>query len=76
MDIWLLLEVVTLAIGAPVLALEYYWVILLATSMKYPRSLANEKPRLGRYPLVTVLIATFNEKFVIQRALEAIKQLD
>ena len=76
MDIWLLLEVVTLAIGAPVLALEYYWVILLATSMKYPRSLANEKPRLGRYPLVTVLIATFNEKFVIQRSLEAIKQLD
>ena len=75
-EIWLLLEVVTLGIGVPVLALEYYWVILLAMSMKYPKNLAREKPRLAHYPLVTVLIATFNEKFVIQRSLEAIKQLD
>ena len=75
-EIWLLLEVVTLAIGVPVLALEYYWVILLATSMKYPRNLAKEAPKLSRFPSVTVLIATFNEKFVIQRSLEAIKQLD
>ncbi len=70
------MEVVTLAIGVPVLALEYYWVILLATSVKYPRNLAKEKARLNRFPSVTVLIATFNEKFVIQRSLEAIKQLD
>ena len=76
MEIWLLLEVVTLAIGLPVLALEYYWVILLATSLKYPHTLAMDGPRLARFPLVTVLIATFNEKYVIQRSLEAIKHLD
>ena len=58
------------------MALEYYWVILLAMSMKYPRSLAAGKPRLDRFPLVSVLIATYNEKFVIQRSLEAIKNLD
>jgi cellulose synthase/poly-beta-1,6-N-acetylglucosamine synthase-like glycosyltransferase len=75
-EIWLLLEIVTLAIGVPVLALEYYWVILLATSMKYPRNLAEKKPKLGQFPLVTILIATYNEKFVIQRSLEAIKHLD
>ena len=76
MEIWLLFEVVTLAIGVPVLALEYYWVILLATSMKYPRNLAKDSPRLNHFPSVTVLFAAFNEKFVIQRSLEAIKQLD
>ena len=75
-QIWFLLEVITLAIGIPVLALEYYWVILLAMSMKYPRNLANEEPKLGRFPLVSILIATYNEKFVIQRTLDAIKQLD
>ncbi|MDG6901526.1 MAG: glycosyltransferase [Nitrososphaerota archaeon] len=76
MEIWLLLEVITLAIGAPVLALEYYWVILLAMSMRYPRNLAKDEAKLGRFPLVSILIASYNEKFVIQRSLEAIRQLD
>lgn len=75
-EIWLLLEVITLAIGAPVLALEYYWVILLAMSMKYPRSLAKGDPKLSRFPSVSILIAAYNEKFVIQRSLDAIKNLD
>ena len=76
MQIWLLLEVVTLAIGTPVLALEYYWVVLLAMSMKYPRNLAKEDTKLGRFPLVSILIATYNEKFVINRTLDAIRRLD
>jgi cellulose synthase/poly-beta-1,6-N-acetylglucosamine synthase-like glycosyltransferase len=75
LQIWLLLEVVTLGIGLPVLALEYYWVILLAMSMKYPSNLAKKEPKLNRYPLVSILIATFNERFVIERSLDAIKQL-
>ena len=76
LQIWFFLEVITLVIGIPVLALEYYWVILLATSMRYPRSLAKGQTKLTRFPLVSVLIATFNEKFVIERSLEAIKHLD
>jgi cellulose synthase/poly-beta-1,6-N-acetylglucosamine synthase-like glycosyltransferase len=75
-EIWLLLEVVTLAVGVPVLALEYYWVILLAMSMKYPSNLANRDARLETYPAVSVLIASYNEKFVIERSLEAVKQLN
>ncbi len=75
-QIWFFLEVATLVLGIPVLALEYYWVILLATSVKYPRALAKGDARLTRFPLVSVLIATFNEKFVIERSLEAIKHLD
>jgi cellulose synthase/poly-beta-1,6-N-acetylglucosamine synthase-like glycosyltransferase len=76
MEIWLLLEVVTLAIGVPVLALEYYWVILLAMSMKYPSYLAKKDVKLSHFPLVSILIATYNEKFVIERSLEAVKQLN
>ncbi len=75
-EVWFFLEVVTLVLGVPVLALEYYWVILLATSVKYPRALAKGDAKLSRFPLVSVLIATFNEKFVIERSLEAIKHLD
>jgi len=75
-QVWFLLEVVTLVIGIPVLALEYYWVILLATSMKYPRALAKQNVKLSRFPLVSILIASFNERFVIERSLEAVKHLD
>jgi len=75
-QIWLLLEVITLGIGIPVLALEYYWVVLLAMSMKYPSNLAKKDAKLSRYPFVSILIATFNEKFVIERSLDAVKQLN
>ena len=76
MEIWFVLEIVTLGIGIPVLALEYYWVILLAMSLRYPRDLGKKDVKLSRYPLVSVLIATFNEKFVIERSLDAVKNLD
>ena len=75
-QVWFVLEVITLLVGVPVLALEYYWVILLATSMKYPRNLGKQEAKLSNFPLVSILIATFNEKFVIERSLEAVKNLD
>ncbi len=73
---WFAVEVITLVLGIPVLALEYYWVILLATSTKYPRSLAKDEVKLTRFPKVSILIAAFNEKFVIERSLDAVKKLD
>ena len=73
---WFVVEVITLLLGVPVLALEYYWVILLATSTRYPRSLGKEKVKLSHFPRVSILIATFNEKFVIERSLDAVKRLD
>ena len=75
-QIWFVLEVITLVIGVPVLALEYYWVILLATSMRYPRNLGKQEAKLSSFPLVSILIATFNERFVIERSLDAVKNLD
>jgi cellulose synthase/poly-beta-1,6-N-acetylglucosamine synthase-like glycosyltransferase len=38
-------------------------------------SLAKDEARLTSFPRVSILIATFNEKFVISRSLDAIKQL-
>lgn len=75
-QIWFPLELITLALSVPVLALEYYWVILLATSMKYPNHLARDSAQLTKCPTVSILIASFNEKYVIERSLEAIKHLN
>ena len=76
MQIWFIIELATLIISIPVLALSYYWVILLGASIKYPRSLGNRNVRLDYHPMVSILIASFNEKFVIERSLEAMKNLD
>jgi cellulose synthase/poly-beta-1,6-N-acetylglucosamine synthase-like glycosyltransferase len=74
--IWFLVEIVTLVITVPVLGLEYYWMVLLGTSTKYPRDLESRDVRLTSHPTVSILIASFNEKFVIERSLEAMKNLD
>ncbi|HYC26603.1 MAG TPA: hypothetical protein VEB67_01110, partial [Nitrososphaerales archaeon] len=61
------IEIATLAFSIPVLALEYYWVILLGYSTKYPRDLEAADVKLPSFPSISVLIATFNEKYVIER---------
>lgn len=76
METWLIVAIITLALSSPVLALSYYWVVLLVSSMKYPRDMGKGKVELEYYPMVSVLIATFNERFVIERSLEAIKHVD
>lgn len=73
---WFLIEIVTLAITLPVLGLEYYWLVLLATSTKYPRNLASKDVLLKSHPTVSILFASFNEKYVIERSLDAVKNLD
>src|SRR5271170_2756551 len=75
-QLWQLVEAITIVITIPVLALEYYWVLLLATSTRYPRNLTSQYLRLENHPTVSVLIASFNEKFVIERTLDALKQID
>jgi cellulose synthase/poly-beta-1,6-N-acetylglucosamine synthase-like glycosyltransferase len=76
MQIWFLIEVATLALSVPVFALEYYWVFLLGNSLRYPRSLASGEVQLKEHPVVSVIIATYNEKFVIGRSLDAMKNLN
>ena len=74
--VWFLVEIITLAITVPVLGLEYYWLILLGTSTRYPRDLGSGDVRLVDHPKVSVLIASFNEKYVIGRSLDALGRLD
>lgn len=76
MQIWFLIEVVTLVLSIPVFALEYYWVFLLGNSLRYPRDLGVGAVTLEEHPMVSILIATFNERYVIERSLEAMKKLD
>ncbi len=76
MQLWLVIDLIALLLSIPVLALSYYWVILFVSSLKYPRELGAGDVRLPYHPPVTILIATFNEKFVIEKSLEAMKHLD
>ncbi len=76
MQTWFLVELITLVLSVPVLALSYYWCFLLVTSLKYPRDLGKKQVRLLNFPRVSILIASFNEKFVIERTLDAMKHLD
>lgn len=75
-ELWILIAAVTLVLSVPVFALEYYWLFLLGNSLRYPRSLGLEEVSLERQPMVSILIATYNERYVIERSLEAMKGLD
>jgi len=59
----------------PGLLFSYYSVILFLSTFRYPKSLGDE-PHLQETPLVSILIATFNEKFVVANTLDALKSLD
>lgn len=75
-EISLVIELITLVLIVPVLALAFYWCFEVATSVKYPRDLERENVRLLTFPKVSILISTFNEKFVIARSLDAMENLD
>src|SRR2546429_374717 len=66
-EIWLLVEIVTIVLSIPVFALSYYWVFLLGNSLRYPRGLGLGTANLAEHPVVSILIASFNERYVIER---------
>ena len=63
--------VITLLFTLPVLASSYYSTILLLSSFRYPRSRQNKREP-SKFPVVSILIATYNEKFVIPKTLDTI----
>ncbi len=75
MQFWLLVSVVSLIFSVPTLLLSYYWLFLLTSSLRYPKRLPKADSFPAATPLVSILIAAFNEKFVIGRTLDAIKDL-
>jgi cellulose synthase/poly-beta-1,6-N-acetylglucosamine synthase-like glycosyltransferase len=73
---WIIITSISLAFSIPVLLSSYYTVILFVSSLRYPRILGNIDLPRENLPLVSVLIASYNEKFVIGRTLDAIRDLD
>src|SRR5260370_35737337 len=63
--------VITLLFTLPVLASSYYSTILLLSSFRYPRSRQNKREP-SKFPVVSILIAPYNEKFVIPKTLDTI----
>jgi len=72
---WVVIAVVSLAFSIPVLIASYYTVILFVSSLRYPRLLGIADIPTSICPTVSILIASYNEKFVIGRTLDAIKGL-
>ena len=75
LDSWIYISGISLAFSMPGLLFSYYSVILFLSTFRYPKALGNEPP-LQETPLVSILIATFNEKFVVASTLDALKNLD
>ena len=75
MDSWIYISGISLAFSMPGLLFSYYSVILFLSTFRYPKSLGDE-PTLQETPVVSILIATFNEKFVVANTLDALKSLD
>jgi len=75
MESWIYISAISLAFSVPGLLFSYYSVILFLSTLRYPRTLA-ESSSLRETPFVSILIATFNEKFVIANTLDEIKNLD
>jgi cellulose synthase/poly-beta-1,6-N-acetylglucosamine synthase-like glycosyltransferase len=73
---WVIIAVVSLAFSIPVLIASYYTVILFVSSLRYPRSLGITDLPTRNSPAVSVLVASYNEKFVIGRTLDAIRSLN
>lgn len=74
---WVVITAISLVFSIPVLLSSYYTMILFVSSLRYPSFLENLSPVPGdNSPLVSVLIASYNEKFVVGRTLDAIKELD
>lgn len=76
MQAWEIVEIVSIIFSVPVLALAYYDLFLILNAFRYPRNLESEMPVIMDHPLVTILIATYNEKYVIGKTLRAIADAD
>jgi cellulose synthase/poly-beta-1,6-N-acetylglucosamine synthase-like glycosyltransferase len=73
---WVVITTISLVFSVPVLLSSYYVVALFISSLWYPRARLSADPHLDDPPMVSVLVAAFNEKFVIGRTLDAVKDLD
>ena len=67
--------ITSLLFTLPVLASSYYSMILLVSSFRYPRTDQGRREP-AEFPFVSILIAAYNEKFVIAKTLDALMALE
>jgi cellulose synthase/poly-beta-1,6-N-acetylglucosamine synthase-like glycosyltransferase len=75
LESWVFISGISLAFSIPGLLFSYYFLFLFLSTFRYPKTLVDDTP-LQPAPQVSILIATFNEKFVIGKTLDAIKEID
>jgi len=75
LESWIYISAISVAFSIPGLLFSYYSVVLFLSTLRYPRS-RLESPTVRETPLISILIATFNEKFVVANTLDALKLLD
>jgi len=73
---WAVVAAISLAFSIPVILSSYYTIILFISSLRYPKPFDIGNSSVSDIPLVSLLIATYNEKFVISRSLDAIKSIE
>ena len=76
MDVSAILTIVSIAFTIPVLVISYFYVVEFFGALRYPQDLGTATAKLEHFPIVSILISTFNEKFVISRTLDALKALN
>ena len=67
---------ISIAFTLPVLVVSYFYAIEFFNALRYPRNISPDDSELKDHPKVSILIATYNEKNVIEGSLDAIKAID
>lgn len=71
-----LIVIVSIVLTIPVLASSYYALFLFVGSLTYHRQAMKTENRHTDWPPVSVLVAIYNEKFVVEKTLDALKSLN
>lgn len=70
-----LVVIISIVFTVPVLTSSYFSMILLVSSFMYPKP-RQSKQRPKNFPVVSILVATYNEKFVVSKTLGALMTLE
>lgn len=70
-----IIAIVSVILTIPVLASSYYALVLFVSSLSYQRQSRKAEIKPVNWPIVSVLVAIYNEKFVVEKTLDALKKL-
>ena len=68
--------IVSIMLTIPVLASSYYASILFVSSLAYPKKFRLDRSAPSGTALISILLAVYNEKFVVEKTLDSLKSLN